>query len=234
MPAPEGMMRRLRTTTLVVAVAAILVAVAHPATAAADLGDLLQIVPGGGSDQPEPGPPPADAPDSGGPQPLDRPAPPPRDPLLAPESACPGQSDPRLPAAAQRQAMVCAMSYARQAKGLPSLRPYKPLRISATHKARDLRRCQTLSHKACGRNAWYWIIHAGFFKRASLAGELLAAGRGELATVRATIRSWLDSKMHRAALLHPGFDLVGVATLKSSFRGVGGTRIWVTHLGFLR
>jgi uncharacterized protein YkwD len=235
MPAqPDGMERGVRTIFLVVAASAALIAVPPPASALADLGDLLQILSPGGPEPPQPSPPPSTLPAPGGPQPLDLPAGPSKDPLLASESSCGGQSDPSLPAATQVRAMVCMLSYARVAKGLPALRVYKPLRVSATHKARDIRRCQRLSHEACGRDPWYWFTRVHFFKGTSLAGEILEMGRGEAATVRAAVRSWLGSKPHRAALLHSGFNLVGIGTTMGRFGGVRGMRIWVAHLGYIR
>jgi uncharacterized protein YkwD len=240
MPAgSHGMAPGWRTITLVGVVSGMLIAAPSP-TAAADVGGLLGILGGDGSESPQPQPqppPPETTPDSGASQTLDGPGGPAattKDPLLAPESSCPGQSDPGLPVAAQARAMVCMLSYARVAKGLSALRVYKPLRVSATRKARDIRRCHRLSHAACGRSAWYWIARSGFFRRPSLAGELLAAGGGSLATAHATVRGWLDSRPHRAALLHPGFDLVGIGTVTGRFRGAGPTRIWVAHLGCLR
>jgi uncharacterized protein YkwD len=130
--------------------------------------------------------------------------------------------------------MVCMLSYARVAKGLPALRVSKPLRASATRKAADIRRCQRLSHRACGRNPWYWIKRVGFFNGPALAGENIAVGFGEEATARGTIRNWLDSGRHRAVVLHRGFNLVGIGRMTGRFRGFRGAVVWVAHLGYRR
>jgi uncharacterized protein YkwD len=130
--------------------------------------------------------------------------------------------------------MVCMQSYARVATGLPALRVNRSLRVSATDKARDIRRCQQLSHEACGRKFTYWIARVGFLKGAWVVGEVLAFGGRQRETVRATMRSWLSSKPHRAVLLHSGFNLVGVGTLTGRFHGFPGTRIWVAQLGYRR
>jgi uncharacterized protein YkwD len=130
--------------------------------------------------------------------------------------------------------MACMLSYARVARGRPALRDYKPFLVSATHKAHDIRRCQKLSHTACGRDTWYWMARVGFFRGTWMAGEILADGPGQSGTVQGTMRRWLASKPHRAVIFHPRFDLVGVGTVTARFHGVRHTRIWVAHFGYRR
>lgn len=223
--------RAMRTIILVIAVAATATAVPPPASEAADLGDLLGILSGGGSEPPQSQPPQSQPPGPAGTGSPDRPIPP-DSKLLAPESSCPGQSDPGLPTGARARVMVCMQSYARVATGRPALRVFKPLRASATEKARDVRRCQVLSHEACGRDAWYWLRSVGFPQGTWLAGEVLAFGGRGTGTARATMRSWLGSATHRAVLLHPRFNLVGVGTVKGRFRGVRHATIWAAHIGY--
>jgi uncharacterized protein YkwD len=238
MPArPDGMARGVRTTFLVIAVAATAIAAPAPATAGADLGDLLGIITGGsgGSSPPESGTPQPGTqpsrPPTEGPAPQSQPVPP-HSKLLAPESRCPGQDAPKLSARARSKTMVCMLSYARVAKHRPALHAFKPLHFSATEKARDIMRCQRLSHEACGRSAWFWFERVGFFKGNWMAGEVLADGGGERGTVLGTIRSWLGSPPHRAVLLHPRFNLIGVGTVRGRFRGFRHMTIWVGHFGY--
>jgi uncharacterized protein YkwD len=231
------MARGRRTIVLAVALGAALIAVPPPAGANADLGDLLGILSPQEPNQPQPEPPrpsPAPSPPTAPapPAPADNPIPR-ESQLLAPESTCPGQSDPGLRPADRSRAMVCMLSHARVAKDRSRLRVYKPLRVSATHKARDIRRCHVLSHEACGRETWYWIEQVGFFRRPSQAGEILAFGGRQKATVLATMRAWLGSRTHRAVILHPGFNLVGVGTVRGRIHRFRAT-IWVAHLGYLR
>ena len=220
----------VRTIILVIAVTVTVIAVPPPASEAADLGDLVGILSGGGSEPPQSQPPQSQPPEPTGTPSPDRPIPP-DSKLLAPESSCPGQSDPGLPTGARARVMVCMQSYARVAKGRPELRVFKPLRASATEKARDVLRCQVLSHEACGRDVWYWLRSVGFLQGTWLAGEVLAFGGRKTGTVRATMRSWLGSATHRAVLLHPRFNLAGVGTVKGRFRGVRHATIWVAHIG---
>ena len=128
--------------------------------------------------------------------------------------------------------MACMLSYARVARHRPALHRYKPFRFSATEKARDIRRCQRLSHTACGRDVWYWFSRVGFFQGNWVAGEILADGTGDAGTALGTMRRWLASDEHRAVIFHPKFNKVGVGTVVARFHGVRHVRIWVAHFGY--
>jgi uncharacterized protein YkwD len=154
------------------------------------------------------------------------------DSLLAPESACPGQSDASLPPVAQVQTMVCMHRWARSQEGLSGLHVSKQLRSSSTRKARDIKRCQDFSHDACGRNAFYWFKKVGFLRGTYGAGENLELGNGEAATVRGAMSAWLNSDEHRTVLLTPSFDDVGISVVSGTFRGFNGVAIWVAHFGY--
>jgi uncharacterized protein YkwD len=154
------------------------------------------------------------------------------DALLAPESACPGQSDTSLPVPAQVQTMVCMHRWARAQQGLAGLHVSKQLRSSSTRKARDIKRCQDFSHDACGRNAFYWFKKVGFLRGSYGAGENLELGNGQAATVRGAMSAWLNSDDHRTVLLTPGFDDVGIGTVSGTFKGYSGVAIWVAHFGY--
>jgi uncharacterized protein YkwD len=222
--------RAVRTIIIGIAVAVTVIAVPPPASAA-NLGDLIGIITGGESEPPQSPPPQPSPPQSPPPAPQGRPVPA-DSKLLAPESSCPGQSDPSLSAAARARAMACMQSYARVAKGRKALRVFKPLRTSATNKTRDIRRCHKFSHEACGRDPFYWFRSVGFCQGTWLAGEVLAFGGGESGTVRATMRAWLGSEPHRAVLLHPRFNRVGIGSVTGSLRGVRDATIWAAHLGY--
>ncbi len=156
----------------------------------------------------------------------------PWDRLLAPESACPGQSDASLPVRTQEQVMVCMHRWARSQEGLSGLHVSKQLRASSTRKARDIRRCQDFSHDACGRDAFYWFKKVGFLRGSFGAGENLELGNGDAATVRGAMSAWLNSDEHRTVLLAPSFDDVGVSMVSGQFKGYSGVAIWVAHFGY--
>jgi uncharacterized protein YkwD len=156
----------------------------------------------------------------------------PWDSLLAPESACPGQTDTSLPVAQQVQTMICMHRWARAQEHLGGLHVSKQLRSSSARKARDIERCQQFSHNACGRNAFYWFRRVGFLRGAFGAGENLALGNGYAATVRGTMSDWLNSDEHRSVLLSPSFDDIGVSVVSGDFGGYTGVAIWVAHFGY--
>jgi uncharacterized protein YkwD len=159
----------------------------------------------------------------------------PWDSLLAPESACPGQTSTSAPVDAQQATALCLLNYARAQQGLPTLTVASRLRASSQHKARDIRRCGQFSHEACGRDAFYWVRKVGFLKGNAGAGEILAAGSGDVGSPRGTMNNWLNSTEHRTILLTPRFVEVGISVVSGRLRGVRGTAaIWVAHFGFHR
>ena len=152
--------------------------------------------------------------------------------LLAPESACPGENDAYLPAAAQEQTMLCLHRWARHQSHLSGLHVSKQLRASSARKARDIRRCHQFSHYACGRNAFYWEQRVGFFRGTFGAGENLALTYGADTTPRATMDLWLNSPEHRSVLLNRRYRNVGMTLITGSFEGNSGAHIWVAQFGY--
>jgi uncharacterized protein YkwD len=156
----------------------------------------------------------------------------PWDQLLAPESACPGETDASLPAATQEQVMVCMHRWARAREGLSGLHVSKQLRSSSVRKARDIRHCRQFSHYACGRNAFYWEQRVGFFRGTFGAGENLALTYGEDTSPHGTMELWLQSPEHRRVLLSPRFRDVGMTLMAGDFDGNVGAHIWVAQFGY--
>ena len=152
----------------------------------------------------------------------------PWDRLLAPESACPGQSDGSLPRPIQVQSMICMHNWARSQEHLSALGVSRQLRASANRKAHDIKRCGQFSHSACGRNVFYWERRVGFFRGSYGAGENLALTFGSDTTVRGAMDLWLNSPEHRRNLLDPSFRIVGVGALRGTFSGRPGTLMVTT------
>lgn len=152
--------------------------------------------------------------------------------LLAPESACPGQTDPNLSSDAKEQAMVCMHQFARSHAGVPGIHPIRSLRGSSERKARDIRRCGQFSHYACGRDAFYWFNRLGFFRGSYGVGENLALTYGEDSTVREAMDLWLNSPEHRRVLLTGAYDDIGISVVSGSFDGNSDATIWVAHFGY--
>src|SRR4051812_32090498 len=81
--------------------------------------------------------------------------------LLAKPSACAHQNDADAPFAVQEQAMRCMTNYARRHAGRAKLADAEDLDRSAEMKSRDIVRCDSFSHSACGRHFTYWMHHFG-------------------------------------------------------------------------
>ncbi len=154
------------------------------------------------------------------------------DPLLAPESVCPGQSWLGGSVWWQEKTMLCMIDHARRTAGLPPLTADARLMDSADRKARDVLSCQQFTHTPCGR-AWTVHIDAVGYPWRTL-GENIAWGTGPNGTVRKILNGWLQSPGHRGNLLSRDFADHGIALVVGTFQGWAGARIWVDQFGAKR
>jgi uncharacterized protein YkwD len=151
--------------------------------------------------------------------------------LIAPESACPNQRSLDSPEAVQEQAMRCMTDFARRQAGLNALSPTAALDQSALDKSRDILRCNSFSHFACGREFAYWIRETGYTSVPCWhVGENLAWGTDEYGSVRSIFRAWMASPEHRENILGQYSEL-GVNVQVGSLEGQDGTRVWTEHFG---
>jgi uncharacterized protein YkwD len=129
---------------------------------------------------------------------------------------------PAAPAAgsgAERKA-IDELNEARRANGLPALRVSESLSRSSGRYARRMLRDDFFGHGSR-------IELAGDFRS---AGETIAWHSGWRARPGQTVRRWMSSSGHRAALLSPAFHWVGMGLA----RGRLGSRMattWVAHVG---
>jgi len=149
-------------------------------------------------------------------------------PVLAPTSACPGQTNLSAPIAEQARAMRCLVNFARQVRHLPPYASSGALNRVAAHKSADILRCGEFSHEACGRPFTYWIEHLGY--PACAAGENIAWGSGRLGTPRSIFSSWMRSPRHRENILGP-FEEIGIGLRAGSLKGFSGARVWTQTFG---
>lgn len=141
---------------------------------------------------------------------------------IAPESACPNQTNASASNAAQVTAMICMTNYARNANGgLAPLTANSALTSAAQAKNNDIMTCNEFSHTACGRPFDYWILFYGF--QGQCYGENIAYG---YPTVRATFIAWMNSAGHRANILNPSYRNVGEALSIWN-----GQPLWTTDFG---
>jgi uncharacterized protein YkwD len=150
---------------------------------------------------------------------------------VAVEGGCPTGIGLDAPAAAQKSAMLCLVSEARQRYGLPALTPSTTLDGSAIEKSRDLQRCNEFSHTACGREFSFWIHESGYMSAECWrVGENLAWGVDGQGTVAATFRAWMRSDTHRKNILGD-FEETGIDLRVGQLGGLTGVHLWTQHFG---
>jgi uncharacterized protein YkwD len=140
---------------------------------------------------------------------------------VAPSAAlaadCPGaDSDPRADLALAERATVCLLNAERAAHGLPSVWPNQSLRKASEGHALDMVTRLFFGHIAPGGGLLIQrLLNAGYMLTGErwLAGETLAWGETSKARPREIVRSWMASPTHRAVILTPAFDEVGIAVV---------------------
>lgn len=151
-------------------------------------------------------------------------------PLIAPESACPGQRDLAAPAAQQEETMFCMTDFARAAAGLPPLSAQSSLAESASDKAADVISCDDFDHFACEREFTYWMGQTGYLASDCWhVGENLAWGSGDYGSPGSIFRAWMRSPTHRQNILSD-FAELGIGLRAGRLNG-DPARVWVQHFG---
>jgi len=155
--------------------------------------------------------------------------------LIAPTDVCPDRTarGGAVQIRRARRSMMCLVNFARKRKGLRKYRQHRKLSWSSKRKARDIIRCDSFSHNACGRKFDYWIRRSGYASRGRgwTTGENIAWGSGSLGNVRSIFRAWMNSPSHRAAILDREFSDANVGVVGGLMQGTGGARAWVLHFG---
>jgi uncharacterized protein YkwD len=151
--------------------------------------------------------------------------------LIAPTAECPGQENLQAPVEVQVRTMRCMTNFARQRVDLSSLAPSSSLDRSAGDKARDILRCDSFSHVACGREFTFWMRRTGYLSdRCWNVGENLAWGTAAMGTARAIFQAWMRSPSHRTNILG-AFREMGLSLRTGTLEGRTGTRVWTAHFG---
>jgi uncharacterized protein YkwD len=127
--------------------------------------------------------------------------------------------------------MRCLTDFARRRAGRTPLAMASSLDRSAALKSRDILRCESFSHNACGRDFTYWMRRTGYIDGGCWrAGENLAVGSGPFATPRAVFEGWLASSGHRRNILGDFQDL-GIGLRVGELGGRRRAHVWTQHLG---
>ncbi len=151
--------------------------------------------------------------------------------MLAPVVDCPGATELDAPVHVQETAMRCLTDFARQRRGLGRLDDEHELDRSAGRKSKDILRCDSFSHFACGRSFTYWMQRAGYLRASCWrAGENIAWGTGEYGTARSIFNAWLHSPGHRANILGR-YVQIGIGLRVGGLEGRPDAHVWVQHFG---
>lgn len=132
--------------------------------------------------------------------------------LILPSTALAGMSKPET-------ALLRQMNTVRVAHGLRPLRYDAHLERAARAHSREMLAADVFQHGAFASRMLEFDVTG------SLAGENLAWGTGARGTARGVVAAWLASPEHRANLLRPTFDRVGIGDLAGSFLGNPGARV---------
>ena len=115
--------------------------------------------------------------------------------------------------------LLGAVNDVRAAHNLRPLQTDTTLVRAARDYSATLIRRDVFTHGALGTRL------ARYGARGPLFGENLAWGKGERATARSIVRSWLASPGHRANLLRPNWTRIGIGSRVGTFLGYGGSTV---------
>jgi uncharacterized protein YkwD len=107
----------------------------------------------------------------------------------------------------------------RAGNGLGTLRSDVTLQRAARAHSAAMLRTGTFSHGD------FALRMRRFGVRGAYAGENLAWGIGTRASARAIVAEWLASPAHRANLLRPGFQRIGLGRAVGTFAGYAGAAV---------
>jgi uncharacterized protein YkwD len=125
--------------------------------------------------------------------------------------------------------MSCGVNVVRRSFRLTVLHESPRLDRSSLLKANAVRRCG-FSHTPCGTPFIRTFVRAGYMPARSVA-ENLAWGQGGRGSPLSTLAAWLESAEHRANLLAPGWQDLGLAFQRGSMFGYSGVSLWVLQFG---
>ena len=115
--------------------------------------------------------------------------------------------------------MLREMNRVRADHGLQTLRYDEHLQRAAASHTQEMLTTNVFSHGAFGSRMLQFDVQS------RVAGENLAWGTGSEGTAKAIVAAWLASPEHRANLLRPSFDRVGVGAVTGRFLGHGGAHV---------
>lgn len=114
-----------------------------------------------------------------------------------------------------KDSLVELVNRSRQSLGLPTLKENPKLDQAAYLKAKDMLEKGYFSHQSPdGKFVWDLIKNVGYTYQ--VAGENLAIGFLESEQVHS---AWINSSLHKANILNPNYQEIGIAVVKGEFEG---------------
>ena len=111
--------------------------------------------------------------------------------------------------------LISLLNEQRMGLGLGTLKESKELDQAALLKAQDMINNDYFGHKSPeGITGWFFVEETGYDYQ--MAGENLAIGFLDSDEVH---QAWNNSASHKANLLNPNFEEIGIAVLKGNFEG---------------
>lgn len=108
--------------------------------------------------------------------------------------------------------IVNLVNQERAANGLSPVRTNQELQNAAISKSQDMIYRNYFDHYAFGQTPWMFILRAGY--NYSVAGENLAKGFNSSEGV---VGAWMNSPAHKANILNPDYQEIGVGVVKGAF-----------------
>src|SRR6478736_5499515 len=135
---------------------------------------------------------------------------------------------PSARASADRKGILKRINHARVRHGLAPVSSSRALHAAAIRHSGDMMGRDYFAHTSpTGSTMTDRILRTGYVSGHSwIAGETLAWGWGSQAGARATVRAWLHSPEHRAIVLSPRYETIGIARSCGRFLGYAGACVW--------
>ena len=100
----------------------------------------------------------------------------------------------------------------RTANGLSPVKINAELQNAAITKSQDMIYRNYFDHYAFGQTPWMFILRSGY--NYSVAGENLAKG---FSTSEGIVNAWMNSPTHKANILNPDYQEIGVGVVKGVY-----------------
>lgn len=144
---------------------------------------------------------------------------------LAPAGTCSGETSARATRAEKARTIRCLVNWAREQDGRGMLVAQSSLTQAAAMKGKTIAACGQFSHTPCGSELSAQVRATGY--RFALFGENLYLGPWGQVSAREVVTAWLRSPSHRANLLSPAYQHLGVAPASApGLLGGGQAVLW--------